>query len=78
MKNIIGILILSCVLCSCNKRTNDESFIPESASYGEGKYFKDKETNLCFYGRYLATSNAVLVLVPCSPEVEKVIKKDKL
>lgn len=37
-------------------------------------YYKDPRTGLCFFGRGLDYRSAVLTNVPCTPEVEKIIK----
>jgi hypothetical protein len=38
-------------------------------------YFKDPRTELCFAGKYLWSSGAVLTSVPCSQAVEQVISE---
>lgn len=38
-------------------------------------YFKDPRTNLCFAGYGMGWNYGLLANVPCSPEVEKLIKE---
>lgn len=38
-------------------------------------YFRDAKTNLCFVGRNLGQPWGVLTHVPCTPEVEDLIKE---
>jgi hypothetical protein len=38
------------------------------------KYFKDSKTDLCFAAQSLGFNNGVMTNVPCTPEVERLIK----
>jgi hypothetical protein len=52
--------------CDHTQRTNE--LLPELI------YIRDNRTGLCFASRYLGHQAGVMTNVPCTPEVERLIK----
>lgn len=77
MKNII---LLCLVLFACNEDSREnfrkEAFPTVQEQALRVTYVKDSRTNLCFvYNSVLTDVNSVVFTnVPCSPEVERLIK----
>jgi hypothetical protein len=77
MKTIILLLCFSLLACSEESR---KKFFPEPDEKVQGiTYVKDKRTGLCFVYNSVSGSaqgggGDVYTNVPCSPEVEKLIK----
>lgn len=73
MKKIFGLLLL-CLVC-CDAQTLERQRIAyKHRAMTEVEYCKDLRTGLCFAGCDLNSHSAVLALVPCTPEVEALIK----
>ncbi len=56
----VGLLVMACA------NTNDR--------IQSMQYFKDDKTGLCFAAKHMSMNNAVMSHVPCTPEVERLIK----
>lgn len=79
MKKIFGLLLLCFTCCDVNgqSKTLEQEQNSDMHKYVESiRYCKDIRTGLCFAGCpvYANAYNAVLANVPCTPEVEKLIK----
>lgn len=75
------VLMLLCLTCCCDETKEHAKIIDQQNfdmhSYIENvRYCKDIRTGLCFAGCpiYGGAYNSVLTNVPCTPEVEKLIK----
>lgn len=58
-------MIISLFLFGCSTPTEEINKI---------RYYKDIRTNLCFVENYTYAGHIVFANVPCSPEVERLIK----
>lgn len=61
-------LIICLLACACNTVSNSNSIMSDLI------YVKDTRTNLCFATAYAYSNNAVMSNIPCTPEVEQIIK----
>lgn len=72
------ILLLCFGLLACNEQTRKEIAPTDSEKAAQVSYYKDPRTNLCFATSYVSEypfgTATIFANVPCSPEVEKLIK----
>jgi hypothetical protein len=73
MKKLLGLLLLCLIGCD-NNQIEKNRVIEIQDSMTHLRYCKDVRTGLCFAGCRLGYQYSVLALVPCSPEVEALIK----
>lgn len=71
--------ILFCLLLlGCNEQTRKEIAPTDAEKARQVSYYKDPRTNLCFATSYVSEypfgTATIFANVPCSPEVEKLIK----
>jgi PBP1b-binding outer membrane lipoprotein LpoB len=76
---LLKVVIISLVLTGCSEKAMNEAFPSEYQRAQNLSYVKDERTNLCFVHNYVQNSSLgtyhIFTNVPCSPEVEKLIKK---
>ena len=78
---MLRVLSILCLLClSCNQRSSEDLRkavmpTPEEALLAKTMYVKDTRTGLCFISSPSYGDNHFYSLVPCSPEVEKLLVK---
>lgn len=65
-------------LCSCSEQSRADLFPSAAQRASQITYVKDSRTNLCYVYNYVDNghgfSSDIFVNVPCTPEVEKLIK----
>lgn len=70
-------LLFGLLLCACNSPTNVKVY--ENKEVNNLSYYKDNQTGLCFISStvhsYPIGTDTIYSNVPCTPEVEKLIKK---
>lgn len=73
MKKLLGLLLL-CLVCCDNSALQHQHNLHIKDSMFHLEYCKDIRTGLCFAGCNLGYQTSVLAQVPCTPEVEALIK----
>jgi hypothetical protein len=74
MKNVI-ILTILVLLFGVNCDAVDRASQDETkATINNINYYKDIRTNICFAALHLGWDNGAVTAVPCTPEVEKLLK----
>ena len=70
-----SLIVLTVFLLACSPESLKQQQ-KESIDYGMNtlEYCKDTRTGLCFAGCNLGWQTSVLANVPCTPEVERLIK----
>jgi hypothetical protein len=73
MQRLSALVIATLILSACNP---PETSTASQSGVGGIKYFKDTRTGLCFASASTSLTNnaATLTYVPCTPEVERLIK----
>ena len=75
------LLFAAILLAGCNSeigdRPHDSYYSSCSEVINSVAYHKDVRTNLCYAVSDLGSQNAVMAHVPCTPEVEGLIVKDR-
>lgn len=66
---LIGIVIGATFLTGCGEPVSTKEKMDKIV------YSKDRNTNLCFASYAFGSRNGTLTYVPCTPEVENLIKK---
>lgn len=71
-------ILLCLLLIGCNEDFRKENFPTVKEEANQIRYYKDSRTNLCFamsqVGEYPVGTATIFANVPCTPEVEKLIK----
>lgn len=75
MKYFFGFCLI--LISSCDNSKVHEDYIKDRNNFimSEGHYIKGKQTGLCFFVAGEA-GGIVLTNVPCTPEVEKLIRHE--
>lgn len=66
---LLSVLLMGCRVIEQHNIDADKKIISIDMNY-----YKDSRTNLCFATHNLGTDWAVMTNVPCTPEVEKLLK----
>lgn len=76
--HLLRVVIISLLLVGCSEESRRELFPNATERAQQLDYYKDKRTNLCFVHNSVTNSNGfsrdIYTNVPCTPEVEKLIK----
>jgi hypothetical protein len=72
---LLVLLALQVSACETKEQELSRSKKESSDRILQLAYFKDPRTNLCFVGYGMGWNFGLMTNVPCSPEVEKLIKE---